>query len=379
MYNEKIEAVKADMAAMIDAAKEEGRALNDEELATAAAKKAELDQLRKSAELEALATEWKETEKAEIRKARRVPEAAPQADEVADAKRALLNYIQRGQVEGTGAYGGYLVPDRLLDWVVAKRDAESYVRRLGTVINIDGPTKIPVEGSDATAYWTQEAAAYTDTTQSFTQAALTPYKLTVLDKISEELIASTSFDVVGYLIGKIARIIGQTEETAFIKGSTASYEPEGILSAGITVTRTAANNAVTAAEIQGLFYDLAPQYQRTASWLISGDLAAKLSALTTGTGGIFAWGGNLADGAPATLMGRPCYISKDLDPVTTNKIVAVLGSWEYYYVGDQGGLRIQRMDEAFAASGQVGLRFTEFVGGVCTNTAAFRVLGTKTT
>jgi HK97 family phage major capsid protein len=236
-----------------------------------------------------------------------------------------------------------------------------------------------VESTDLTAYWVGEGSAITEGTQSFASAALTPRKLCALDTITEELVQDSAFDLIGYLVEKIGgRILPGAEETAFIKGAAASGEPVGILSSGITVTRTASATAVTAAEIQGLFFDLGPEYQRNATWLISGDLAAKLSGLTTGTGGIFAWGGNLADGAPATLMGRPCYISKDLEAVTTNKTVAILGDFSYYFIGDQGGLQIQRLNELYAASGKIGLRFVERVGGVLTNTAAFRVLGTKT-
>jgi HK97 family phage major capsid protein len=378
MYAEKIDALKTKMSDMISLAKEEQRSLTEEELAVCADAKAEIERLRKSAEIESLSAEWDEEKKAEVRKARQIkPEKADVAE--VDERASMRNYILRGQVEGTDAYGGYTVPTKIADQIVAVRDADNWVRKLGTVVNISGPTTIPVESTDLTAYWVAEGGSYTEGTQSFAGAALTPYKLTALDTLTEELLADSAFDLVGYLVGKIGRILGQAEETAFIKGATGSNQPNGILSSGITVTRTAANNAVTAAEIQGLFYGLEPQYARNATWLISGGLAAALAGLTTGTGGIFAWGGNLAEGAPATLMGRPCYISKDLDAVTTNKIVAICGDFSYYFIGDQGGIQIQRLNELYAASGKVGLRFTERVGGVLTNTAAFKVLGTKTT
>ena len=376
MFKEKIEELKNQMSDLISLAKEENRGLTEEEAQRCESAKSEIERLRKSLEVETLTEEWKAQERAEVRDARVFKGAK---EESIDEERAsMVNYIKRGQTEGTGAYGGYTVPTRVYDWIVSTRDADNYVRRLGTVVNIDGPVTVPVEGSDLTAYWVAEGGNYTEGTQSFVGASLTPYKLTALDTITEELLNDSQFDLVGYLVNKIGRVLGQAEETAFIKGATGNNEPNGILSSGITVTRTASATAVTAAEIQGLFFSLAPQYARNATWLISGDLAAKLSGLTTGTGGIFAWGGNLADGAPATLMGRPCYISKDLDAVTTNKIVAILGDMSYYYIGDCGGLQIQRLNELYAASGKIGLRFTERVGGVLTNTDAFKVLGTKT-
>lgn len=379
-YNAKIDVIKGELSDMVSAAREEGRGLTEEEKQTAAAKTAEIESLRAAAELAGKVDAWDAAAKDEIRKARKI-EDVPAADNGdAEERAALLDYIKRGQVVGTAGYGGYLVPEKIREWVVAKRDAESYVRRLGTVINITGPTKIPAEGTDAVAYWTAEGAAYTDTIQQFISADLTPRKLTILDKISEELIADTAadFDVVGYLLEKCAKIIGQTEETAFIKGSSGNGEPSGILSQGITPSRLASNSAVTIDEIQGFFYSLDPEYQKNATWLISADLAAKLSALTTGTGGIFAWGTNLSDTPGAVLCGRPCYISKDLDAMgSAAKNIAILGDFSYYFIGDQGGLRIQRMDEAFAANGQIALRLTELVAGNCVNSNAFKVLTTK--
>lgn len=377
MFIEKIEALKAQMSDMISLAKEEQRSLTEEEALKCEEMKAEISRLRKSIEVENLTNEWAEDDKTKIRNARIVTNS--EVDEIAEERKSLENYILRGQTEGTGNLGGYTVPTKLHDWIVSKRDAANYMRRLGTVVNISGTVNIPVEGNDITAYWVAEGGSLTEGTQYFGQAELKPYKCCILDKLSSELIADSAFDLYRYIGDKGGRVLGQAEETAFIKGSTGSNQPEGLLSAGITPSRTASGSAVTAQEIIDFFYTLPGEYQTNASWLISGDLAAKLAGLTTGTGGVFAWGGNLATGAPATLMGKPCYISKDLDAVQTNKIVAIVGDFSYYYIGNAGGIQIQRLNELFAATDSVGIKIQERVAGVLTNTAAVKVLGTKTT
>lgn len=377
MYVKKIEELKQQMSDMISAAREEGRSLNSEELEKAASMKAEIDALRSALEVENLVDDWKAAEKAEIRAARKIeaPEAA-EGGNLDEEKRAFVDYVKRGQNE-TGIYGGYTVPTVLYNWIVDKRDAESYMRRLATVINIDSSgVKIPVEGSDIATYWVAEGGNYTEGTQQLTQASLDLYKLTCMATVTEELAADSALNFADWLITKIIRQMTAAEETAFVKGSTLNNEPSGLIT-GIEPVRTASATAVTVAEIQDLFYGLAPQYQRNASWLISGGLAAKLCALTTGTGGIFAWG-NLETGAPATLMGKPCYISKDFDAVVANKVIACVGDIGYYYIADGGSLSIQRLNELFAASGKIGIKATARVGGILTNSDAVKVLGTKT-
>lgn len=375
-YDEKIEAAKKEAAGIIDTAKAEARSLNAEEIEKVEGIKAEIAALRKSAELDNLSNEWAEQEKADIRAARKIEAPAGEyADEQAE-RAALVDYIKRGQTEGTGAYGGYTVPTRIWDYIISKINGEAIIRQLATVVNISGPVTIPTEGTDITAYWTAEGAAYTEGTQQFGSAALTPYKLTVLDTITEELLNDTQFDLVGYLIDKIGRVIGETANTGYLKGSTGNNEPQGILSSGITVTRTASATAVTYNELMSLYYDLG-EYGRNASWLISPALAASLSGQTTGTGGQFVWG-NLAEGGAGQIMGRPAYICRDLDPIAANKIVAVVGDFKYYFIGDVNGVQFQRLNELYAASGKVGLRATFRTGGVLTNNDAFRVLGTKT-
>ena len=377
MLKERIESLKGQMSDMISLAKEEQRSLTEEEIAKCEEMKAEISRLRKSVEIDNLASEWAEAEKAEIRKARVITKS--EDDEMAEERRSLENYILRGQTEGTGAYGGYTVPTKLHDWIVSTRDAANYMRRLGTVVNISGTVNVPVESTDISAYWVAESGSLTEGTQSFSQAVLKPYKACILDKLSTELIQDSAFDLYAYIANKAGRVLGQTEETAFIKGSNGNNEPEGLLSAGITPSRTSSGTQVAAQEIIDFFYTLPAQYQANASWLISGDLAAKLAGLTTGTGGIFAWGGNLADGAPARLMGKPCYVSQNLDAVQTNKIIAIVGDLSYYYIGDAGGIQIQRLNELFAATDSVGIKVQERVAGVLTNPAAVKVLGTKTT
>ena len=150
MFKEKIEELKNQMSDLISLAKEENRGLTEEEAQRCESAKSEIERLRKSMEIDTLTEEWKAQERAEVRDARVFKGAM---EESIDEERAsMVNYIKRGQTEGTGAYGGYTVPTRVYDWIVSTRDADNYVRRLGTVVNIDGPVTVPVEGTDLT-YW----------------------------------------------------------------------------------------------------------------------------------------------------------------------------------------------------------------------------------
>src|SRR4030067_1340226 len=113
-------------------------------------------------------------------------------------KKDFYNWIRTGKShikaalqEGTTAEGGYLVPDDELGRIVAKRDEESLVARLGaTTFNTDRDVfNIPTEGTSLTKFTiVAEEGALGDAGEETTvgQAAVTLYKIFKPIKVSEE-------------------------------------------------------------------------------------------------------------------------------------------------------------------------------------------------
>jgi HK97 family phage major capsid protein len=77
------------------------------------------------------------------------------------------------------------------------------------------------------------------------------------------------------------------------------------------------------------------------------------------------------------------YNSSDMIvPASTNvdrSIVALFGNWKYgYVIVDRMGMSVQRLNELYAESGQVGFLFHARVGGGVVRSNAFRALNNNT-
>lgn len=389
----KMDELRKQLSDMVSVAREEGRALTEEERSDADMKLKELEELKSTKAIaDALTADERDALLAEkeLARARRQFPGGKGADKGGDEKedkgdgistddrRSFRDYICRGQSEGTANKGGYLVPAELYDEIVKVRDAGCYIRGLATVVGqATGTLNVAAEGAAPSFGWVAEGGSISAVDQTFAQPQLILRKLAGVIKVTQELLADAAFDVENYLIDKAGREFAKAEEAAFVNGTAANNKPVGILQQGITPSRTTTTTGCTLADLTSFFYTLAPEYAANAAWLISPGLASVIAQMDTGTGGPLVWGGNIAGGAPLTLFGRPCYISSNLNALSANKEIAVLGDWSYYMIGDQGTVNVERLNELYADTDEVGFKFTERVSGNCVNTDAFKVLATK--
>jgi HK97 family phage major capsid protein len=77
----------------------------------------------------------------------------------------------------------------------------------------------------------------------------------------------------------------------------------------------------------------------------------------SGTDGNYLWQPGLMAGQPDRLLGRPVFTNNSMDTPGASKKVVLFGDLSYYWVADFGGISLKRLDELYAASGQVGFRF----------------------
>lgn len=279
-----------------------------------------------------------------------------------DAK--VLNALQ----VGTDSEGGYIVPEEfetqltkvLLDW--------NDIRTYANVIRTGSDRNIPIESSRGSATWTAEEAAYTESDAAFGQVVLGAYKLTRIIKVSEELLQDAFFDVPAYLAQNFGETFGVAEEAAFIDGAGSTL-PTGIVP-GSSLGKTAAGAAaITADELIDLFHSLGRPYRRNAVWLLN-DSTAKLIRKLKDSDNQYLWQPGLQAGQPDVLLGRPVITSVSMPAATTGKKSVVFGDLSYYTIADRVGMSMQRLNELYAANGQVGFRgFKRTEGKVISSSA----------
>lgn len=288
---------------------------------------------------------------------------------------SVVNALQ----EGTDSEGGYLVPDEYERTLVEALEEENVFRQLAKVIRTSsGDRKIPVVATKGTASWIDEEGAYTESDDSFGQVSIGAYKVGTMIKVSEELLNDSVFNLESYIAKEFARRIGAKEEEAFFTGD-GSGKPLGILAAtggAETGVTAASSTAVTADELMDLFYSLKSPYRKKAVWVLNDSTIKAVRKLKDSTGQ-YLWQPSLVAGTPDTLLGRPVKTSAYMPVISAGAKTIAFGDFSYYWIADRQGRSFKRLNELYAANGQVGFLGSQRVDGKLVLSEAVKVLAQK--
>ena len=280
---------------------------------------------------------------------------------------------------GTDSEGGYLVPDEYERTLVEALEEENVFRQLARVIQTSsGDRKIPVVATKGTASWIDEEGAYLESDDSFSQVSIGAYKLGTMIKVSEELLNDSVFDLESYISREFARRIGAKEEESFFTGD-GTGKPLGILAAtgGAETGITAASaTAITADELIDLFYSLKAPYRRNAVWVLN-DSTIKAIRKLKDNQGQYLWQPSLTAGAPDLLLGKPVRTSAYMPTIAADAKTIAFGDFSYYWIADRQGRSFKRLNELYAATGQVGFLASQRVDGKLILPEAIKVLAQK--
>lgn len=280
---------------------------------------------------------------------------------------------------GTDSEGGYLVPDEYERTLVEALEEENIFRQMAKVIKTSsGDRKIPVVASKGTASWIDEEGAYPESDDSFGQVSIGAYKLGTMIKVSEELLNDSVFDLQSYISREFARRIGAKEEEAFFTGD-GKGKPLGVLAAtgGAETGVTAASaTAVTADELMDLYYSLKSPYRKKSVWVLN-DSTIKAIRKLKDSNGQYLWQPSLTAGTPDTILGRPVKTSAYMPAIAAGAKTIAFGDFSYYWIADRQGRSFKRLNELFAATGQVGFLASQRVDGKMILAEAVKVLEQK--
>ncbi len=274
---------------------------------------------------------------------------------------ALDGEIRAALNTGTDSQGGFIVPQEFEAMLVEAILNENIMRQIANVITTGSDRNIPVEADAGSAAWTAEGAAYTESDPVFGNVVLGAHKLATIVRVSEELLQDAIFDLQGYLARNFGKRFGVAEELAFVNG-TGTGQPTGAVAGATGILTAASNAAITADELVDLYHDLKRAYRANASWLMN-DATIKLVRKLKDTQGQYIWQPGLRAGEPDMLMGRPVFATDGMPTVGSQTVSVLFGDFSYYVIADRANRTFQRLNELYAANGQVGFRMFERVDG----------------
>lgn len=265
---------------------------------------------------------------------------------------------------GTDSEGGYLVPEEFERTLIKALDENNIFRQFAKKITTGGDRLIPTLETRGTASWINEEASYPESDVSFGQKTLGAYKLATLIKISDELLADSAFNMSAFIASEFGRRMGRAEEEAFFTGN-GSGKPTGILdatngaAAGVTA---AAENEIAFNEIIDLYHSLKSPYRPKAIFIVNDDTVKNLRKIKD-TNGQYVWQPSVSAGMPDTLLGRAVYTSEFMPKMAAGNAAVLFGDLSNYWIADRGAYSFKRLNELYAATGQVGFRGSKRVDG----------------
>src|SRR5262245_24671317 len=282
--------------------------------------------------------------------------------EAREAEEYLEKTYQQGQYqakaalgESSGTIGGYTVPTQFYDQIQTLMFEETFFRaRAFTIPLTSAVAQLPyldvttAQSAGVTAFgggmqaaWTAEAQTRTESEPAFKQLELRPWELSAYSVSSNVLLQDSAIGLEKFLFQLFAKIIGWTEEYAFIQGNGVG-KPQGFLSASalIAVTRASVGK-ISYADVANCLSRLLPSSINNAIWIAHPYALLDLVQLRDNAGRVVwvnAFGG-AREKVPGQLFGLPVYVSEKVPTYGTKGDLCLVDP-KYYVIGDRMSLEI---------------------------------------
>ena len=273
----------------------------------------------------------------------------------------IRNALQVGEL----SEGGYTVPDEFDKQLIEGLEDENIMRGLVHIIRTgSGGHKIPIVASHGTGSWVEEEQQIPESDDAFSQVTLTAHKFATMIRISRELLNDSAFDLAAYISHEFVRRAGAAEEQAILTGD-GSHKPIGLLhdtlGAQVGVT-TASATAITADELIDMQHSLKSGYRRKAVWIMNDATISAIRKLKDGQGQ-YIWQPGIKEGAPDMLFNQRVLMSNYMPLIATGNKVILYGDFSYYWLAERDGRTLERLNELYAVTDQVGFKMTERLDG----------------
>ncbi len=290
----------------------------------------------------------------------------------------------RAQSVGTDAAGGYTVPEGFsneIDKAMAAWgpmwDAD-IVRELttGTGNRVPWPT---IDDTANTGRIKAENAAADDDGSDdivFGEKLLDAYMYdTGVVRFSWELMQDSAFNMEALASELFGERLGRLANSQLTVG-TGSGQPNGIVTAATSGKTAASATAITFDEMIDLFHSVDPAYRQSAKcrWQFNDTTFAALSKLKDGQGNYLWRQGDVRSGEPDMLWNKPYSVNQAMANPATTTTPVLFGDHSRYVVRKVDGFKLLRLNELYAASGQVGMIGYKRFDGELLNTSAVKKL-----
>lgn len=232
--------------------------------------------------------------------------------------RGTLDLETRADVNLTKSDNGAVIPSSIANKIIEKVKEMSPLFAMATHYNVGGTLTIPSYDETTqkiTMAYATEFTTIDSTSGKFTSISLTGFLAGARSLVSKSLVNNSQFDLVPFVVRKMAEAAAYWIENQLINGTTSKIEGLSKVAASVTA---ASATAVTADELIDLQETIPDVYQGGCIWVMSKATRTAIRKLKDGQNNYLLnkdatsrWG--------YTLFGKDVYISDNMPDMAAGK------------------------------------------------------------
>ena len=322
---------KNKMAELLNTAKTEERAMNEEEVKYFDDYEKEVASLDKTIE--------------RMEKMEKMEEKTVKKDEMTVEERdskTFVDYI-RATLENratnmTTGDNGAIIPQTIAQKIISKAYDMSTILAKATKYNTKGKLAIPVYEEDSsnsiTMAYSEEFAELSSNIGNMKSVDLNGYLAGALALVSKSLIANTDIDLETVVVNLMAQAIARFQEKECLQGTEGKVR--GLKDVKLEVTAKS-NSAITAEELIQLKNKVKKGFRANAVWIMSNETLTAIELLKDNDGK-FIFHEDMTGEHNGYILGYPVEVSDNMDDIAADKTVI--------YFGDFSGLALKQRNDA---------------------------------
>ena len=286
-------------------------------------------------------------------------EAEQKANEEAET-RAFDAYLrnrvehQRDAVNLTKGENGAVIPVTIAKKIISKVYNICPILERSTQYNVKGKLVLPYYDEDTstiTVTYANEFEELASNAGAFDKIELDGFLAGALTLVSRSLINNTDFNLVDFVVEKMAYAVKRFIEHELLIGTSGKVTGLSTLTNGITAGSA---TAITADEVVQLHDSIKDDFQENAIWIMNSATRTALRKLKSTTG-YYLLNDDLSSPFGATILGKPVYVSDNMPDMDAGKVAIYYGDMRGLATKFSENMVIEVLREKYATQHAVGV------------------------
>lgn len=359
---EKREELVTEMEELLNKAKAETRAMNDDEVSRYEEIKKEIRNI--DVTLEAEEEVSKVGDKKPAKEERTLDEI------INEELRCILENRATAMNTGTNSEGGFVVNSELVKEIIKELKDRSDVYKFFNATTIKGDTKIPKKTSSGTANWVDENSEQdpTGSIPNLTLVELKQHRLYRESAITQQMLNSQEIDLKAFIIDDVVESMIDAVEAAIFTG-TGTKQPTGLLSGITKKISLEARGTITFDDMKKCKAKLKKAAWKKAKWFMHSDTLLVLDLIKDSQGRPLLQP-DLTEETGYKILGIPVEVTDAMPSITDTgaKCIIALATPNAYHTNTQKTMALHVYnDSAYIRKGLVGYGADLYMDGKVKN------------